>query len=104
MSLVLLNYPIVTSSLFVMPTRFSFPEITPVTFDTEIADLRQQRGEYISAYYARTVSLLQKYRAPDRSPEELMPLAQSYFLDTFLRAWIRGLRDILIKHKATEGI
>lgn len=77
-------------------------EIAPITFDAELADLRQQSNETVTAYYKRTMSLMQKYGARDRSPSVTLSLAEGSLLDTFLRTWIRGLSDATIKRKCAE--
>ena len=60
-------------------------EVTPMSFDIELSDLRQKPNESLTSYYTRTLNLMQKYGAKDRSPTVLLTLAESSLLDTFLR-------------------
>ena len=71
---------------------------------TQLANLRQRSNKTVSNYYTRTVRLILKYRVRDRSPGELLSLTEISHLDTFIRVWIRGLLDVSMKHKATEGM
>ena len=56
------------------------------------------------SYYSRTLNIMQKYGAKDRSVSLILTLAESSLLDTFLRVWIKGLTDPSIKRKAAEGM
>ncbi len=93
---------------FVSLLKQRFPaeavEEIPVTFDAELAELRQQSAETITSYYTRTTSLMHKYGARDRSPLVILSLAEGSLLDTFLRTWIRGLTDASIKRKCAESM
>ncbi|CAD6572869.1 MAG: hypothetical protein ASARMPREDX12_005523 [Alectoria sarmentosa] len=46
------------TSLFKQRVPAEVVEKTPVTFDAELADLRQQLSETITAYYTRTLNLI----------------------------------------------
>ena len=89
-------------SLFKQRFPAKIVEAIPVTFDMELADLRQQPEETITNYYTRTLHLMQKYGAKDRAPGDLLSLAEGSLLDTFLRTWLRGLTDNNIKRKCAE--
>ncbi|CAD6593871.1 MAG: hypothetical protein ASARMPRED_008164 [Alectoria sarmentosa] len=54
-------------SLFKQRVPAEVVEKTPVTFDAELADLRQQLSETITAYYTRTLNLIRKYGVKDPS-------------------------------------
>lgn len=56
---------------------------TLVTFDSELADLRQQSIKTIMTYYTRTLDLMQKYIATERTPGSVLTLVESSLLDTF---------------------
>lgn len=91
-------------SLFKQRFPAKIVETAPVTFDSELADLRQQPDETIMTYYTRTLNMMQKYGATDRVPGSVLTLAEGSLLDTFLRAWVKGLADQSIKRKAAEGM
>lgn len=55
-------------------------EVVPVSFDTELADLRRQPEEALSSYYKRTTSLMQRVGARDRSQGEQPSLLESAML------------------------
>ena len=84
------------------PSKIS--EAAPVTFDSELSELKQKEDEALTSYYSRTINLMQKYGAKDRVPAKVLSLAESSLLDTFLRQWIRGLQDGSVKRKAVEGM
>ena len=42
-------------------------EITPISMEIKLSDLRQQLDESLISYYTRTVNLMQKYGAKDTS-------------------------------------
>ena len=84
------------------PTKSVEP--TPVSFDMELSELRQRHDESLISYYTRTLNLMQKYGAKDRSSTVILTLAESSLLDTFLRVWIKGLNDQSVKRKAAEGM
>lgn len=48
-------------------------------------------------YYTRTLDLTQEYNATDRTPGSVLTLVEGSLLDTFLRAWIKGLADQSIR-------
>ena len=87
-------------------------ETTPITFDSELADLKQKQDEALATYYTRTINLMQKYGAKDRpqltsgstAAPKTLSLAEASLLDTFLRQWIKGLQDFTIKEKVAEGM
>ena len=97
-----------TVSQFVSLLQERFPskavESSPVSFDLEVSELRQKQDESLKSYYSRTLNLMQKYGAKDRSIAVVLSLAESSLLDTFLRVWIKGLSDPSIKRKAAEGM
>ena len=97
-----------TVSQFISLLQERFPskavESAPVSFDLEASELRQKQDESVMSYYSRTLNLMQKYGAKDRSATVVLSLAESTLLDTFLRAWIKGLIDPSIKRKAAEGM
>ena len=97
-----------TVSQFVSLLQERFPskavESSPVSFDLEVSELRQKQDESLMAYYSRTLNLMQKYGAKDRSATVVLSLAESSLLHTFLRVWIKGLSDPSIKRKAAEGM
>ena len=97
-----------TVSQFVSLLQERFPskavESSPVSFDLEVSELRQKQDESLKSYYSRTLNLMQKYGAKDRSIAVVLSLAESFLLDTFLRVWIKGLSDPSIKRKAAEGM
>lgn len=47
---------------------------TLVTLNSELADLRQQSTKTIMNYYTRTLDLMQKYNATDRTPGSVLTL------------------------------
>lgn len=91
-------------SLFKQKFPAKIVETAPVTFDSELADLRQQPDETIMTYYTRTLNMMQKYGATDRTLGSMLTLAEGSLLDTFLRAWVKGLADQSVKRKAAEGM
>lgn len=92
------------TSLFKQRFPVKVAEVAPLTFDTEIADLRQQPNETVTSYFTRTTSLMYKYGAKDRNATTILSLAESSLLDTFLRTWIRGLSDVSVKRKCAESM
>ena len=97
-----------TVSQFISLLQERFPSkavnSAPVSFDLEVSELRQKHDESVMSYYSRTLNLMQKYGAKDRSATVILSLAESSLLDTFLRMWIKGLTDPSIKRKAAEGM
>lgn len=67
-------------------------EITPVSFDVELAELHKEPDESLSAFYKRVGSLMQRIGAKDRpnSTPSSTPftLLESAMLDTILRAFL----------------
>ncbi|KAF6238772.1 hypothetical protein HO173_003279 [Letharia columbiana] len=92
------------TSLFKQRFPAEVIEVVPVTFDAELADIRQQSTETITAYYTKTLNLMHKYGAKDRGHSMLLSLAEGSLLDTFLRTWIRGLTDQVITRKCAENM
>ena len=97
-----------TVSQFISLLQERFPskavESAPISFDLEVSELRQKQDESVMSYYSRTLNLMQKYGAKDRSATVILSLAESSLLDRFLRVWIKGLIDPSIKRKAAEGM
>lgn len=90
----------------------SFPskeiEVSPIPFEVELAELHQRPEEPLSAYYKRVCGLMKGVGAKDRPASTpaspgLNPM-ESAFLDTVLRAFIRGLNDQEIRKEATRGM
>ncbi len=83
-------------------------EASPIPFEVELAELHQRPNEALSAYYKRVSALMKGVGAKDRPASTpaspgLSPL-ESAFLDTVLRAFIRGLTDQEIRKEATRGM
>lgn len=85
-------------------------DVVPISFDSEMAELKQGPNESLLAYYKRITALMSKVGARDRArssstpaPTPLSPL-ESAMLDTILRAFIRGLNDDGIKRSAVAHI
>lgn len=76
-----------------------------MSFDVELADLRQQSDEPLAAYYKRAVSLMQRIGAKDRpqDPNQVLTQLESAMLDNIIKAFIRGLQDIEVKKEATRS-
>lgn len=68
-------------------------DVTPVSFDVELADLRQQSDKSLAAYYKRAVSLMQRIGAKDGpwDSNKVLTQLESAMLDTIIKAFIRGL-------------
>ena len=83
-------------------------EVTPLSFDVELAELHQRTDESLSAYYKRVTGLMSRIGAKDRPPStpSATPFTalESAMLDTILRAFIRGLNDQSIRQEATRGM
>lgn len=96
----------VTSFVSLLKQRFpgKVIETAPaITFEAELADLRQKSDENLTSYYNRALDMMHKYGAKDRTTaDETLSLAEGSLLDTFLRGWIRGLTNLSIKHKCAE--
>ena len=90
----------------------SFPsqeiEISPISFEVELAELHQRPEEPLSSYYKRVCALLKEVGARDRpaSTSTLPALTkmESTFLDTVLRAFNRGLNDPELRKEATRAM
>jgi hypothetical protein len=90
--------------------RFPGPavEVAPVSFGTEMTELRQLPEEPLLPYYRRVLALMSRVGAkdkhrPTRGATPTPTLAslsslESAMLDTILRAFIRGIADEEVKH------
>ena len=84
-------------------------EITPVPFDIEVQDLRQNPEESLASYYRRTISIMQRVGLKDRQANNPVPLSsmapmESAMLDTVLRAFTRGLANPETRMEATRAM
>ncbi|SLM37519.1 hypothetical protein LPUS_07377 [Lasallia pustulata] len=85
------------------------PEPSVVHFDSEISDLKQKDDEALVTYYQRTTSLLSRVGGRDR-PREITPSTpalsplEAAMLDTVMRAFTRGIRDLDIRRDALRGL
>ena len=77
-------------------------EIAPISFDAEIRDLHQLPNESLHAYYTRTLNIMGRYGAKDRSSGMTLSLAETSLLNMFLQAWVRGLTDPNIRLATVE--
>ena len=80
-------------------------EITRISLDVELAELKQRDSEPLSAYYKRVTNLMQRVGVKDRS-DNAAPLImlESAMLDTVLRAFVRGIKDQELRTEATRGM
>ena len=76
----------------------------PLSFDTELTELRQRPNKILILYYTRATNLIQKYRAKDRLVLRVLTLTKSSLLDTFLRQQVKGLLNLDIKRKIAKDI
>ena len=82
-------------------------ELTPVSFDVELAELNQRSDEPLLTYYKRVTNIMQRVGAKDRSASPSsapLTILESAMLDTILRAFIRGLNNQDISREATRGM
>jgi hypothetical protein len=79
-------------------------EISPVSFDVELNDLRQRPDESLLAYYKRVLCMMQRVGAKDRPTANagVLSLLESAMLDTILRAFIKGIADEDVRRDSTK--
>ena len=77
-------------------------EIASVPFDIELSRLHQQPDEPLSAYYRRTINLMQRVGAKDRplGTGVVLIMLESATLNIILRAFIRGFNDMEVRKEA----
>lgn len=81
------------------------PETTTFNINSELESLKQQKDESLLAYYKRARSMMERVGAKDRteSGTPLTPLGAA-FLDTVMRSFVKGIRDMDIKRAAARGL
>jgi len=82
-------------------------EISPMSFDAELAELRQRPDETLVSFYKRVTNLMQRVGAKDRpafTSSITLTLLESAMLDTILRAFIKGISDHAVQREATRGM
>ena len=99
-----------TVASFVSILKHRFPgkviEAAPiVTFESELAELRQKPDETLTSYHSQALDMMYKYGAKDRTTAtEALTLAESSVLDTFLRGGICGIIDPSVERKWTKYV
>ena len=81
------------------------PETTTFNINTELESLKQQEDESLLVYYKRARSMMERVGAKDRT-ESVTPLTplEAAFLDTVMRSFVKGIRDMDIKRAAARGL
>ena len=83
-------------------------EVSSVSFDTELSELKQH-DESLAAYYKRLTVLMQHVGARDRpyQPTDANPplsLLEAAMLESIMKAFLRGLSDPDVRREATRGL
>ena len=82
-------------------------EVAPVSFNTELSELKQQ-DESLSAYYERVSAMMQRVGARDRphsqAPGTQLTLLEEAMLDNIMRSFLKGLADPDVCREATRGL
>ena len=83
-------------------------EVSSISFDTELSELKQQ-DESLAAYYKRLTVLMQHVGARDRPshPSDADPpltMLEAAMLESIMKAFLRGLSDSDVRREATRGL
>ena len=80
--------------------------LAPISFDIELAELRQLADELLPSYYGRAGQILTSVGARDCAGESRQELTilEAFMLDTVIRSFVRGLYDLDIRKEATKGL
>ena len=80
-------------------------DIAPIPFNVELADLQQRSEESLANYYKRVTTLMQRVGLRDRASTgtRLTPV-EAEMLDNVLRAFIKGILDLVIRKEAARGM
>ena len=69
------------------------------SFDIKLDDLKQQSDESMTAYYKRTMTLMLKTDAKDRTSNRDLSFLKHSILNIVMKAFVRGLADIDVRKK-----
>ena len=88
------------------PTKST--EVSSISFDTELSELRQQ-DESLAAYYKRLTVLMQHVGARDRpvktsTADPPLQMLEAAMLESVMKAFLRGLADPDVRREATRGL
>ena len=83
-------------------------EVSSISFDTELSELKQH-DESLAAYYKRLTVLMQHVGARDRpsQPTDANPplsMLEAAMLESIMKAFLRGLSDPDVRREATRGL
>ncbi len=83
-------------------------EVSSISFDTELSELKQH-DESLAAYYKRLTVLMQHVGARDRPspPTDANPplsMLEAAMLESIMKAFLRGLSDPDVRREATRGL
>ena len=91
-------------TLFTEKYPLQFTEIAPISFDNEVADLKQKDEEALLVYYKQASDLLTRVGAKNRlrHHSEIVSLSplKSAMLDTVLKSFIWGIQNADIRKEA----
>ena len=80
---------------------------SPISFNIELADLRQKEEEALATYYRRATTLMQRTGSRDRpasSHTASLTTLEAAMLDTILHAFIKWLHDPAIRMAAAPSM
>ena len=79
-------------------------DVAPIPFSVELADLQQRSEESLATFYKRVTTLMQRVGLKDRSSKGTFTPVEAEMLDNVLRAFIKGIKDPVIRKEAARGM
>ena len=76
---------------------FKIVKIISMSFDVELAELRQRDDESLHAYYKRVINLMQRVEVKNRTLIVTLTLLESTMLDIILRVFIKNLVNTKVR-------
>ena len=91
----------VTAFRNIFQDRFFFKSIdsSVFSFDIELDDLKQQFDESMTAYYKRTMTLMLKTDAKNRTSNKNLSSLKHSTLNIVMKAFVKSLADIDVRKK-----
>ena len=83
------------------------PEVSTVSFDEGLRELRQREDESLLAYYQRVNTMMTRIDCPDRNTlPKAKPLStlEDAMLGYMIRSFVGGILDTDVKRESTRGL